>query len=120
MPEFRCTRNAMYSHPCIGRDNLSARQGHYVTADSAEAARREMRKQFPEDRPNEHPDTTFTATPTTVVRTNNGDGRSAAGQALDALGVITKDKTIRDWLSINDPKALAQCDAAFVAMEGLR
>jgi len=49
MNEYRCTRNKLYSHNCIGRDNLSVRQGHYVTAQSEAEAHAEMCKRFPKD-----------------------------------------------------------------------
>jgi len=47
--EYRCTRNAPYSHECIGRDDLSARQGYYINAHSAEEAWEQMASRFPEE-----------------------------------------------------------------------
>jgi formylmethanofuran dehydrogenase subunit E len=47
--EYRCTRNALYSHDCIGRDDLTARQGHYIRANSAEEAWEKMATRFPEE-----------------------------------------------------------------------
>lgn len=49
MKEFRCTCNAQYSHNCLGRDDLTARQGHYIRAESAEEARQIMALRYPED-----------------------------------------------------------------------
>lgn len=49
MKEYRCTRNASYSHQCIGRDDLSARQGYYIHADSIEEAWQRMAIRFPEE-----------------------------------------------------------------------
>lgn len=49
MPEFRCTRNALYDHDCLGHDDLTARQGHYITADNEEQAREQMGIRFPEE-----------------------------------------------------------------------
>ncbi len=47
--EYRCTRNALYSHNCLGRDDISARQGHYVKANSQEEAWEKMACRFPEE-----------------------------------------------------------------------
>ncbi len=49
MKEYRCTRNASYSHNCIGRDDLSARQGYYIKADSIEEAWQKMAIRYPEE-----------------------------------------------------------------------
>ena len=40
--EYRCTRNALYQHDCGGRDDITERQGHYIWAQSEEAAWEEM------------------------------------------------------------------------------
>ncbi|KJH70298.1 hypothetical protein UH38_19285 [Aliterella atlantica CENA595] len=47
--EYRCTRNASYSHDCIGHDDLTARQGYYIQASSAEEAWEKMAARFPEE-----------------------------------------------------------------------
>jgi len=47
--EYRCTRNALYSHQCLGHDDLSARQGYYITATSHEEAWEKMACRFPEE-----------------------------------------------------------------------
>jgi hypothetical protein len=47
--EYRCTRNASYSHDCIGRDDLSARQGYYINAHSVESAWEQMATRFPKE-----------------------------------------------------------------------
>lgn len=47
--EYRCTRNAPYSHDCIGRDDPSARQGYYINAHSAEEAWQKMATRFPKE-----------------------------------------------------------------------
>jgi hypothetical protein len=39
----------MYSHQCIGHDDLTARQGHYVQANSIEEAWQKMAIKFPEE-----------------------------------------------------------------------
>lgn len=49
MKEYRCTRNASYSHDCIGRDDVTARQGYYINANSAEEAWEKMAVRFPEE-----------------------------------------------------------------------
>ena len=46
---YRCTRAALYRHACAGRDDLQARQGHYVPACSAPCARRAMAVAFSRD-----------------------------------------------------------------------
>ncbi|MHC5854972.1 hypothetical protein [Nostoc sp.] len=48
MREYRCTRNALYSHECIGND-ITARQGHYIWAINEEAAWQEMARRYPEE-----------------------------------------------------------------------
>ena len=47
--EYRCTRNALYSHQCLGHDDLSARQGYYIMAASEEEAWQRMATRFPEE-----------------------------------------------------------------------
>lgn len=49
MREYRCTRNALYSHDCIGRDDITARQGHFLWAESEEEAWQKMATRFPEE-----------------------------------------------------------------------
>ncbi|NWF61748.1 MAG: hypothetical protein HXY43_21445 [Fischerella sp.] len=49
MREFRCTRNALYLHDCIGRDNIEARQGHYIKAETEEEAWQEMARRYPDE-----------------------------------------------------------------------
>lgn len=48
--EYRCTRNSPYMHKCMGHDNLSARQGHYVNCYTEEQALEIMGMDFPGDR----------------------------------------------------------------------
>ncbi|PPS41949.1 hypothetical protein [Chroococcidiopsis sp. TS-821] len=47
--EYRCTRNALYTHECLGHNDVTARQGHYVKANSAEEAWEKMAIRFPEE-----------------------------------------------------------------------
>lgn len=49
MNEYRCTRSDLYSHNCLGRDNLKARQGHYIQAVNAKAALRVMQLGYPDE-----------------------------------------------------------------------
>ncbi len=49
MQEYRCTRNAPYTHDCIGHDDITARQGYYIKANSAEEALEKMAARFPEE-----------------------------------------------------------------------
>lgn len=49
MKEYRCTRNALYTHDCIGHDDITARQGYYIHANSAESAWEKMAIRFPEE-----------------------------------------------------------------------
>ncbi|MBW2672461.1 MAG: hypothetical protein JRD89_03475 [Deltaproteobacteria bacterium] len=49
LTEYRCTRSKLYTHDCIGRDDVGARQGHYVVACSRECAQRVMEADFPSD-----------------------------------------------------------------------
>jgi hypothetical protein len=39
MKEYRCTRNALYRHDCLGHDDLGARQGHYIQASNSTSLR---------------------------------------------------------------------------------
>jgi hypothetical protein len=49
--EFRCTRNSVYrSESNPGKHDLLAREGHYIVADSEEAALDRMDEKFPGDR----------------------------------------------------------------------
>jgi len=45
--EYRCTRNAPYTHDCLGHDNITARQGYYIEANSPEEAWEKMATRFP-------------------------------------------------------------------------
>lgn len=48
--EFRCTRADVYSIPdCLGHLDTTGRQGHYITAATAEDAARTMFAKYPED-----------------------------------------------------------------------
>jgi len=47
--EYRCTRNSLYTHDCLGRDDTTARQGYYIKADSEEEAWQRMATRFPEE-----------------------------------------------------------------------
>ena len=49
LTEYRCTRTSLYKHDCGGRDNLSARQGHYVVACCRDHALLAMAERFPGD-----------------------------------------------------------------------
>jgi hypothetical protein len=49
MPEFRCTRNALYDDGGQENADLSVRQGHYIIAQNEEQALEEMRIRFPKE-----------------------------------------------------------------------
>lgn len=49
MKEYRCTRNAPYTHDCLGHDDTTARQGYYIKANSAEEAWEKMAIRFPNE-----------------------------------------------------------------------
>ena len=49
MKEYRCTRNALYTDDCLGRDDLTARQGYYIQANTAEEAWQKMAIRFPKE-----------------------------------------------------------------------
>ena len=49
MTEYRCTRNASYTCDCYGRDDITARQGYYIHAESEEEAWQQMAIRFPEE-----------------------------------------------------------------------
>lgn len=49
MREYRCTRNALYTHDCIGHDDTTPRQGHYIWAINEEAAWQEMARRYPKE-----------------------------------------------------------------------
>jgi len=47
MKEYRCTRNASYSHNCLGHHDTTARQGYYIQANTDEEAWEKMAMRFP-------------------------------------------------------------------------
>jgi hypothetical protein len=47
--EYRCTRNALYTHDCLGHDDITVRQGYYIKANSEEEAWQKMATRFPEE-----------------------------------------------------------------------
>jgi hypothetical protein len=49
MKKYRCTRKELYTHECLGKDNLSARQGYYIEADTEEEAFQKMAIRFPHE-----------------------------------------------------------------------
>lgn len=49
MKEYRCTRNALYQDEGPGRDDISARQGHYIKAESEEEAWEIMAVRYPNE-----------------------------------------------------------------------
>ena len=49
MKEYRCTCNAPYTHLCDGHSDLSARNGYYIRAETAQAAGQIMGERFPEE-----------------------------------------------------------------------
>ena len=50
MKEYRLTRNSSYSNPnCRGHNDLTARQGYYILANSPDEALAEMSARFPDD-----------------------------------------------------------------------
>lgn len=48
--EYRCTRSDLYKHDCFGREDLSARDGHYIVSFTAEAALEEMKRRYPAEK----------------------------------------------------------------------
>lgn len=51
MKTYRFTLDNLYKHDCLGRDDVSVRQGHYVEARSEVDAWRQIRERFPNDTP---------------------------------------------------------------------
>ena len=47
--EYRCTRNAPYSHDCLGHNDPTEGQGYYLKANSAEEAWPKMAIRFPDE-----------------------------------------------------------------------
>ncbi len=48
MNHYRCTRDAPYDDPnCPGHKDVTARQGHYVNAETEDDARAKMAREFP-------------------------------------------------------------------------
>ena len=47
--EYRCTRNARYSHKCLGQNDILVRQGYFLTADSEEEVLQKMACRFPSE-----------------------------------------------------------------------
>ena len=49
LKEYRCTRNAPYQHDCLGKDDLTPRQGYYIHAHSEEEAWQQMASRYPKE-----------------------------------------------------------------------
>lgn len=49
LTEYRCTRNAMYHHNCIGKESISARQGHYCFSETIYGSVLDMVARFPDE-----------------------------------------------------------------------
>ncbi|MTJ14694.1 hypothetical protein FJR11_19355 [Anabaena sp. UHCC 0187] len=49
MKEYRCTRNEPYTHDCLGKYDLTVRQGHYISAINEEAAWQQMAQRYPKE-----------------------------------------------------------------------
>jgi len=49
MRQFRCTRPEVYSPGTPGHEDRSARQGHYIFAETPEEAIAIMKRLFPEE-----------------------------------------------------------------------
>lgn len=49
MTEYRYTRNASYTCDCTGRDDITARQGYYIHAESEEEAWQIMATRYPKE-----------------------------------------------------------------------
>lgn len=47
--QYRCTRNASYSHKCLGHSDIQARQGYYIAANNEEEAWQKMAMKFPDE-----------------------------------------------------------------------
>lgn len=45
--EYRCTRDALYPAGTVGHSDLSAREGHYITAKNPQMALMLMALRFP-------------------------------------------------------------------------
>lgn len=98
--EYRCTRNWCYAQGTLGATDTSARQGHYIQAETKEEALARMAEKFPDEK-----EAGFTAE---LWR------ESQLVRMEKALKVITSDEKINDWLTENDPKALQQCSFALL------
>ncbi len=48
MPEFRITRPKLYQGNCAGRADVSAREGHYIVAETRDGAALEAASQYPD------------------------------------------------------------------------
>jgi hypothetical protein len=121
LKEFRCTRNALYSHDCTGRDDIRERQGHYIWAINEEAAWQEMARRYPEETTDG-----FTVEPwfgggnTAVMEVCDGGTKRPAGliaalkevQAMGKCNMLDANcviavlnnlgyKTVADWLGEN-------------------
>lgn len=49
LKDYRCTRNALYQHNCLGQNDISARQGYYIKAHGIEEAWEQMAIRYPEE-----------------------------------------------------------------------
>ena len=49
LKDYRCTRTALYQHDCLGKNDISARQGYYIQAHGIEEAWEQMATRYPEE-----------------------------------------------------------------------
>lgn len=49
LKEYRCTRNALYLHNCLGQHDVRERHGFYIMASSQEEAWEKMAGRFPQE-----------------------------------------------------------------------
>jgi hypothetical protein len=129
MREFRCTRNASYEHDCYGKDNVTARQGHYILAINEEAALLEMAWRYPSEVEAGFTVQEWFGDGSTAVMEVRDDGNRPAGliaalkevqatgqcDMLDAncaIAVLNNlgYKTIADWLGNNLDKYVGIID----------
>ena len=87
MTEYRCTRNASYSHDCIGRDDLTARQGYYIHAKSEEEAMQIMASRYPDETEAGFTVQQWQSFNVTVVEVDRPGGESLARRVAKETGL---------------------------------
>jgi hypothetical protein len=102
MTEYRCTRNASYTCDCYGRDDITARQGYYIHAESEEEAWQKMAIRYPEE---------------TVAGFTVQDWSENSGKSVTILRVERDNKGNRILINQDGKKAITNDEGNVIGYE---